>query len=548
MPAARKATSLKKRSTRAAAGEKTTAKTTPHAAPPPTRPTPTQTARTDARPTRLAPNKKREAFDLDLAIIGGGSAGYNAARLACTLGLKTAVIDGAPELGGLCILRGCMPSKTLLHVADILHAARQHAPKLGLRIPRATPDMAAIQARKRHIIADFASYRQAGLRSGPFTLIPHYAHFLDPHTLALSNGDILRARHILIATGSRVAAPANIPGLADAPCWTSDDILDLDFLPASLLVLGGGIVACELAQLLARLGTRVTLIQRSPRLLRDHSPEAAAVVRQSLEADGIAIHTDTRLLRVTHTHKRGKATFTVEFEQHGQTHTVHAAHCLNALGRRPHTDSLGLDAAGVRSSPTGHILTNRWQQSPTAPHIYAAGDCAGPHEIVHLAIQQAELAIRHMAATRDAQNPDAPATQLRSRLRRLAKEDAAKPLLSVVFTDPQLAQIGLSERELIHTGTPYLAASYPYDDHGKAILLEATRGYTKVFAAPRTGRLLGAEIVGRDAGELIHCFATPLVMGATVFDMLRAPWYHPTLAEILTYPLEEIAEQIPQAS
>jgi len=493
-----------------------------------------------------------DQFDADLAIIGGGSAGYNAARTATSLGLKTAVIDGARELGGLCILRGCMPSKTLLHVADTLHAAR-HAGSLGLRIPRATPDMPAIQARKQRIIADFASYRQNQLQSGDFTLIPHHAHFLDPHTLALSNGETLRARHILIATGSRISTPASIPGLADAQCWTSDDILDLDFIPKSLVVLGGGIVACELAQLLARLGTRVTLIQRSPQLLRDHSPEAAAVVRQSLEADGVKIFTDTRLLRVSRKTARGKTSFTIEFEHHqrndAQGHVgpvcdrdhaprlaVVTDHCLNALGRTPHTAPLALDTASVKTGPTGHILTNRWQQTTAphiyaagdcaGPHIYAAGDCAGPHEIVHLAIQQAELAVRHIAG-----------------VPKISPVDYTL-LLSVVFTDPQLAQIGLSERELQKTNTPYLAASYPYDDHGKAILLEATRGYAKVFAAPSTGRLLGAEIVGRDAGELIHCFSTPLAMHATVFDMLRAPWYHPTLAEILTYPLEEIAEQI----
>jgi len=515
--------------------------------------------------TRFTAKQNKSVYDADLAIIGGGSAGYNAARTATALGLKTAVIDGASELGGLCILRGCMPSKTLLHVADTLHAA-QHASTLGLRIPRATPDMPAIQARKRRIIADFASYRQNQLHSGDFTLIPHYAHFLDPHTLALSNGERLRARHILIATGSRVSTPASIPGLAEADCWTSDDVLELDFLPKSLVVLGGGIVACELAQLLARLGTRVTLIQRSPQLLRDHSAQAAAVVRQSLEADGVEIFTDTRLLRVSRKTVRGKkqASYTVEFEHcqgndtEGRVGPVcdrdHAPrlevatghHCLNALGRIPHTAPLALAAAHVKTAPSGHILTNRWQQT-TAPHIYAAGDCAGPHEIVHVAIQQAELAVRHIAATAETENSTEKTRLPSSRLRQLTKDYGPRPLLSVVFTDPQLAQIGLSERDLIHSNTPYLAASYPYDDHGKAILLEATRGYAKVFAAPDTGRLLGAEIVGRDAGELIHCFATPLTLRATVFDMLRAPWYHPTLAEILTYPLEEIAESITAA-
>ncbi|KXU36569.1 pyridine nucleotide-disulfide oxidoreductase [Cephaloticoccus primus] len=483
----------------------------------------------------------------DLAVLGGGSAGYNAARTATALGLKTALIDGACELGGLCILNGCMPSKTLLHVADTLHQAR-HASRLGLRIPHPAADMLSIQSRKRRIIADFAAYRQEQLHSGDFTLIRHHAHFVDPHTLQLDNEseEQIRARHILIATGSHVSTPS-IPGLAQAQCWTSDDVLNLDSLPQSVIVLGGGIVACELAQLLARLGSRVTLIQRSAQLLREHSPEAAAVIESALRDEGVEIITGTQLHRVTREPSRdtGKLGFTVEFEHGGAAQTRHALHCLNAFGRTPHTAALNLAAADVKTAPTGHIRTNRWQQT-SAPHIYAAGDCAGPHEIVHLAIQQAELAVRHIH-----QNPSTAKTT-KTKTAKTAESTAATPLkpideklhLSVVFTDPQLATIGLGERALKDAKTPYLSASYPFADHGKAILLEATRGYVKLFAAPKTGRLLGAEIVGRDAGELIHCFSAALALRATVFDMLKAPWYHPTLAEIFTYPLEEIAEQI----
>jgi pyruvate/2-oxoglutarate dehydrogenase complex dihydrolipoamide dehydrogenase (E3) component len=167
-------------------------------------------------------------------------------------------------------------------------------------------------------------------------------------------------------------------------------------------------------------------------------------------------------------------------------------------------------------------VINKWQQT-SQPHIYAAGDCSGPVEIVHIAIQQGVLAARHAAGVKPLKPVDYGL------------------LLNVVFTDPQLATIGYLEEELKNRGQPYLAASYPFDDHGKSILMEAKRGYVKVLAEPRRGRLLGAEIVGRDAGELIHCFSGPLAMRATVFDLLRAPWYHPTLAEIITYPLEELA-------
>ncbi len=455
----------------------------------------------------------------DFVAIGGGSAGFNAARVAVSLGLKTAIVDGARELGGLCILRGCMPSKTLLYMAEVLHLA-QKGKFFGLKVHSARADMKAIHARKKKIIAEFASYRLQALTSGKFALIRAHARFLDAHTLALSDGTRLRAKHILIGTGSKVSVPP-VPGLAEVPFWTSDDVLDLDFIPKSVIVLGGGIVACELAQFLNRIGARVTLVQRSANILRDHSPAASTVVQQAFVDEGIELFAGTQLQRVAHS----RTGFGVEFVHDGKVVKRRAAHLFNALGREPNTAPLNLAAAGVTTRPSGQILTNKWQQT-SAPHIYAAGDCSGPAEIVHIAIQQGELAARHAAG-----------------VAKLKPVDYSL-LLNVVFTDPQLATIGLLERELDERGTPYLTASYPFNDHGKSILMDANYGYVKVIAEPKRGQILGAEIVGKDAGELIHAFSGPLAMKATVFDLLRAPWYHPTLAEIITYPLEEIAENV----
>jgi pyruvate/2-oxoglutarate dehydrogenase complex dihydrolipoamide dehydrogenase (E3) component len=458
-------------------------------------------------------------FDYDFVVIGGGSAGFSAARVAVSHGLKTAIIDGAEELGGLCILRGCMPSKTLLYMAEVLHLA-QKGKTFGLKIPSARADMKAIHARKKKIIGEFATYRQKALVSGKFKLIQAYARFLDPHTLALSNGRTIRARHVLIGTGSKVSVPP-VPGLATSKFWTSDDVLNLDFIPQRVIVLGGGIVACELTQFLNRIGARVTVVQRSPHILRDHSPEASTVIQQALIDEGVELFTGTHIEHITRDH-RG---VTVTFIHDGKKITRRAAHLFNALGREPNTTPLNLSAAGVKTRPDGQIIINRWQQT-SAPHIYAAGDCSGPHEIVHTAILQGELAARHAA-----------------KVKKLKPVDWSL-LLSVVFTDPQLATIGRLERELDEAGTPYLVASYPFNDHGRSILMDANYGYVKVIAEPKRGRILGAEIVGKDAGELIHAFSGPLAMRATVFDLLRAPWYHPTLAEIITYPLEEIAGKI----
>ena len=461
--------------------------------------------------------------DFDFAVLGGGSAGYNAARVAGSLGLKTVIMDGAERLSGLCILEGCMPSKTLLYSAEILHKAQQGR-RFGLRIPVAAGNFSAVQARKRRIIDEFAQDRIKSLQNGPFTLIRSNGHFIDPHTIQLGDGHKLTARKFLIATGSSVAFPP-IEGLRASRPWTSDKVLNLSQLPGGVVVLGGGLVGVELAQYLLRMGSKVTILQRGPHLLKGHTPEAAAVLEGALTAEGAEVICGAVVDRVT----RDSKGFSVRFTGGGKEQVRRAEHCFNAMGRTPNTGQLQLDQAGVKTTGTGQVIVNRHQQT-TAPHIYAAGDCSGPVEIVHIAILQGELAARHAAGIRSAKPVD------------------FNLLLSVVFTDPQLATIGIPEQKLKADKVPYLSASYPFDDHGKSILMEAKRGFVKVLAEPRKGRILGAEIVGPDAGELIHIFSGPLAMRATVHDLLRAPFYHPTLSEIVTYPLEEIAAKLSKSA
>ena len=455
----------------------------------------------------------------DFIAVGGGSAGFNAARTAADLGKKVAIVDAGPELGGLCILKGCMPSKTLLYSTDVLHLA-QHGKQFGLKIPSAKVDMKALHRRKKEIIGEFAEYRVKAMDSGRYDLYRNRGQFLDENTLELDNGQKLRAKRFIISTGSKVSVPP-VPGLAETPFWTSDDVLELDYVPKSVIVLGGGIVACELSQFLRRIGSRVVLIQRSPNILKDHSAAASEVVQEAFRDEGIDLHTDTKIEKIRST----PSGVEVVFHSSGKKITRRADHLFNALGREPNVSGLQLDKAGVALTPGGRIKTNRWQQTSTQ-HIYAGGDVCGPHDIVHLAVAQGELAARHAFGI--------------PKLRPINQD----LLLNVVFTEPPLASIGRQESELKAAGDPYLVADYPFDDHGKSILMEAKRGYVKVIAEPNKGRILGAEIVGPQAGELIHCFSGPISMRATVFDLLKAPWYHPTLAEILTYPLEEIADQL----
>ena len=215
------------------------------------------------------PTQPKPTTRFDFVVIGGGSAGYAAARTAADLGKKVAIADGAKELGGLCILRGCMPSKTLIYSAEALHFA-QSGKIFGFTVDNAKADLAAMQRRKQEVIAEFAEYRQGQLESDRFTLFRQQARFRDEGSIELTDGTVLVAEAFLVATGSVSSSP-EVPGLGDTSFWTSDDVLELDELPESVITLGGGVVACELAQFLARVGTKVTLVQRSPRILKEFS-------------------------------------------------------------------------------------------------------------------------------------------------------------------------------------------------------------------------------------------------------------------------------------
>jgi pyruvate/2-oxoglutarate dehydrogenase complex dihydrolipoamide dehydrogenase (E3) component len=484
---------------------------------------------------------RMQRFDYDVAILGGGSGGYAAARTAAGAGLKTVVIEGGGEVGGLCILRGCMPTKALLYAAEVMHLAG-HPEPWGIRAGTVRFDFRKVMARKDRLIRDFADYRVKQLNAGNFEFIRANAKFLDEHTVELNSlcssgrqsahsskleieqsrltsAATLRSKNFVIATGSNVAAPP-LPSLEETGHLTSDDALTLKRLPKSLIVLGGGAVACEFAQFFARFGVRVTLVQRSEHILKEFDSDAAAEIEKVFRREGVRVFTGTKLADAR---RKGKLK-TVSFEHEGKMVSVSAGEILFALGRVPNTGSLALDKAGVKTE-NGRIITNGSMQT-SAPHIYAAGDCTGPHEIVHLAVQQGEIAAHNLA------RPDSP-RQMDYRL-----------LISVVFTEPQVASVGLTEKGARSHGISYRAASYPFNDHGKSLIMEARDGFVKLLADPKSGEILGGTCVGPVGGELIHEIVTAMARRMTVHELAGMPHYHPTLAEIWTYPAEELAGQI----
>jgi len=472
-----------------------------------------------------------QKYDFDVAVIGGGSGGYAAARSAAGAGLKTVVIEGGTELGGLCILRGCMPTKALLYAAEVKHLA-EHAATWGVRAGKVSFDFAKVMARKSAQIKDFAGFRAQQLNTGKFKLIRANARFIDGHTIEMGRTDRpvspdarrrvpnrLTAKFFVIATGSRVA-PAPLAQLDEVGYITSDDAVALKHLPKSLIILGGGAIACEFAQFFARFGVKVTLIQRSERLLKEFDAEAGTEIEKVFRREGMTVFTGTKLVAARRTGKLK----TISFEQNGKLVSVSAEEILFALGRVPNTASLALENAGVKMEQGRIIADDRMRTS--APHIFAAGDCCGPHEIVHIAIQQGETAARNILTPRSPRKMD------------------YRLLISVVFTDPQVAFVGLTEKAAAARGIKFLAANYPFNDHGKSLLMEAKDGFVKLLANPKTGEILGGACVGPAGGELIHEIVAAMAKRMTVHELAAMPHYHPTLAEIWTYPAEELAEQV----
>ena len=453
----------------------------------------------------------------DLLVIGGGSAGYAAARTARNEGADVAIADHGP-LGGLCILRGCMPSKAILSSSNVM-ASMRLAAEFGVVPVEPKADLAAIIDRKDRLIKQFADDRIEQLRDPGLTLYEDRAVFQSAREVVIGS-QVVAADSFVIATGS-VASHVAIPGIDDVGYLTSDDILDLRRQPDSLIVLGGGPVAIELAQFFTRIGTHVSLLQRSDHILSQGDEDLARPVESRFREEGMDVYTGTRLQQVSADGKSKR----IQFVQNGEEMTVSAELILQALGRQPQIDGFGLEAAGVEVRKGRLVVDSLMRTSQS--HIFAVGDVNGLYEVVHIAVAQGEI------AGYNAVHADAPPHQADDRLK-----------TTVVFTDPAVASVGLSEKECVAQDIPYLVASYPFDDHGKSLCRGELHGHVKLMCDPASGALLGSHIVGPEAGELVHELIAVMHFHGTVHDLLEIPHYHPTLAEIVTYPAEELAEQL----
>lgn len=461
----------------------------------------------------------------DFAVIGGGSAGYAAARTAASLGLNTVVIDGAETLGGLCILRGCMPSKALIESANRNLSVRRAA-EFGLVAQPGPPDVLSIRDRKRLLIDDFASYRQGQLQDGRFALVRGLAKFTGTHGLEVilrdgSGTEAIEFKTACIASGSNIAVPP-MPGLPEAGFWTSDDILDAEVLPSSFVVLGGGAIALEMTHYLEGLGRKVTLIQRSPSLLSTLDKDCGEVVSEAFRKRGIDVYCGTSVQRV----ERTTAGIRVSFKHGDADRVVEAEEILVATGREAATAGLNCQAAGIKLKGMKIQVDETMRSS--APHIFAAGDVCSPLDVVHIAIQQAEIAAKNAAMVLRGEEG-------------LASMDYRLALFGV-FCAPEVAAVGASEKQLEEAGVDFVSASYPFNDHGKSMVMGETEGFVKLLAHRGTGEILGGTVVGPHATELIHEVAMAMAFRSTARQFAAVPHYHPTLSEIWTYPAEDLAD------
>jgi len=455
-------------------------------------------------------------FHYDVVVVGAGSGGYAAARTARESGASVALVDRGP-LGGLCILQGCMPSKALLATSDALHDLRA-AVELGVHATGVTTDVPHVVARKRALVRGFADYRIEGIET-----FPHYigeASFLS-HGELLVGDTVLEAKRFIVATGS-IIGPPRLPGLAEAGAFDSDEALERETIPKSLIVLGGGYVACELGQYFARMGAATTIVCRAPHLLSQADRDVGEELTACFRTEGIEVVTGATFERVE---RDADGSRTVHVKVGGESRAIRADEIFNALGRVPQTEGLGLDRAGVHVDAGGAIAVDASLRTSN-PDIFAIGDVTGEYALVHVAIYQGEIAGRNAAKGADER----------------AVYDLVKT--HTVFSEPQVAVVGKTERELEAEGAVYVVGRYEFAEHGKAMTMGRTQGFVKMMADPNDGRILGAAVVGPFGSELIHEVIVAMRYDATVTEFMRIPHLHPTLSEIWTYPAEECAEQM----
>jgi dihydrolipoamide dehydrogenase len=450
----------------------------------------------------------------DLAVLGGGSGGYTAAFRAADLGLSVCLIDERPGLGGVCLHAGCIPSKTLLHAAAMIEEAEKAA-DFGLKFGPPEIDLEALRDKQIRIVRQLAEGLDKLCRLRKVRRLTGRGVFRDPKTLLVRrNGEeaSVTFRDVIIATGSHPAPLPDAPD--DVRIWTSGDALAMPFVPERLLIVGGGIIGLEMAQVYSALGSEITLVEMLDQIIPAADRDLVQPLFLKLKKK-YRILTGTRVTGIT----AGDSGIEVGFAGQDRKETGRFDVVLSAIGRRPNTAGIGLDVVGLEVDEKGFLPVDERQRTALA-HIFAIGDVTGEPMLAHKASHQGRVAAEVIAGRKSAFTP--------------------MTIPSVAYSYPEIAWIGLTEKEAKEQGIDYLKGKFPWGGSGRALSAGSATGVSKVLFDRATGRIIGAGICGDSAGELIHEAALALEMGADAEDISRTVHAHPTLAETFARAAEMV--------
>ncbi|TLZ79606.1 MAG: mercury(II) reductase [Methanobacteriota archaeon] len=465
----------------------------------------------------------RGGGEFDLLIVGGGSAGFAAAIRAADLGARVAIAEGG-TLGGACVNVGCVSSKTLIRAAEAQHRRVHHGFR-GIAATDGQPDWPTVRAEKDALVAELRQTRYGNvLRAYPsVTLFQERATFVSGREVRLASGRTLTAGKIVVTTGASPWAPP-IPGLAEAGYLDNASAMALERLPESLIVIGGSSVGLELAQLFARLGVHVTVLEALPRVLPAEDADIGNALGDYLRSEGLEVHTDIQIHRVS----RASEGYAVQFRAGHEQRTARADQLLVATGRRANTAGFGLDTIGVTLGTKGEIIVDEFLQT-TSPNVYAAGDVIGDPMFVYVAASGGALAAEN-ALTENERRYDLSA------------------LPRVTFTDPAVASVGLTEDQARAQGIDLLVSKLPLEHVPRALAAHDTRGFIKLVADAGTKKIIGAQILAAEAGEMITEPTLVIKFGLTIEDVTST--FHPylTLSEGIKLAAQAFTKDVAKLS
>jgi dihydrolipoamide dehydrogenase len=445
-------------------------------------------------------------MEFDVAVLGGGPAGYTAAIRAAQLGARVACVEREAELGGTCLRVGCIPTKAWVSTAHALHAAREISPKLGVTTADPELDFAVANEWKAQVVKQMTGGVASLFKANNVTWFQGNARFEDARSIAFDKGEIgLSFKTAIVASGSYPVTPP-IPGLDSPRCVDSTGLLAQTEVPRRLVVLGGGIIGCEFASIFERFGTEVTMIEMLETLIPQEDTDATSELRKSFARRGIVVHLGKQCTQVEDT----EAGLVVHF---GDGETVECDLMLVSVGRAPAVEGIGLDAAGVAFDTKAGVGTDASRRT-SVPHIYAAGDVAGYWQLAHTAFREGEIAAEN-ATGHQAQMPESPAVP--------------RP----IYTDPEIAGVGLTEAQAAELyGAENIAVGrFPWVANARAVMTGETAGWVKSIHETSYGELVGVVIVGPHATDLIEAAVVALDAEATIETVADGMAPHPTLSE-----------------